>query len=148
MRLFGIVVLLAAAVVSGSGVPGFGVPGFADEPQGGSITVDYSGLPVIAADDAVSNVGKSCTVEFVVKSSRHLEDRGTCFLNSKKDHRELHNFTVVIFSAGMDQFKAKGIADPSQHYLDKKIRVSGRIDERDKQPQIVVESPAQIAVAE
>ncbi len=96
--------------------------------------------------DAVEHAGQECIVEFNVASSRLLEGKGSCFLNSQKDHRENGNFSAVIFRAGLDLFAAKGIADTAQEYLDKKIRVSGRIEERAGQAQIVIEGPTQITV--
>ena len=41
---------------------------------------------------------------------------------------------------------ADGIADPAEEYLGKTIRVSGMVEDRSGQAQIVVESPTQIEV--
>jgi DNA/RNA endonuclease YhcR with UshA esterase domain len=119
----------------------------ADGSARGEVTGDQPSLRVIPADEALAHVGKECTVEFLVASSRMLDGKGACFLNSKKDHRDKGNFTAVIFKAGVDLFNARGIADPAKEYLDKKVRVSGMIEERDGQSQIMVASPSQIAVA-
>lgn len=109
--------------------------------NGDGLTVEQR---VISPDEASANIGKDCTVELVVASSRLLDDKGACFLNSEKDHRDKGNFTVVIFRAALAKFEAKGIANPADEYLEKKIRVSGRIDDRNGAAQIVVENPTQI----
>jgi len=102
---------------------------------------------LIAADDALEHVGEECTVEFVVAGGRKLDDKAVCFLNSRKDHREPGTFTVVIFRDGLARFATDGIDDPAEAFAGQTIRVTGRIDKRNEQAQIVVESPAQIAVA-
>jgi DNA/RNA endonuclease YhcR with UshA esterase domain len=102
----------------------------------------------ISAVDALSHVAEECTVEFVVKATRKLDDKNICFLNSEKNHREPTNFTAVIFSTGLARFTADGIKDPAAAFLEKKVRVSGVIEERSGQAQIVIASPAQIKLVD
>ncbi len=138
MRLFRFLLILAV----GSMLPAPTGSLFAAQ-GGGTTTVER---PVISADETAANIGQECTVEFVVKSSRLFDDKSICFLNSKPDHRDKGNFTAVIFRETLAQFEANSIADPASEFLDKKIRVSGRITERRGEPQIVVEIPTQIVV--
>lgn len=138
MRTFALCFFSVTALI----VPGAAQP-LAAAQAGGTITVER---PVISADEAPANVGKECTVEFVVTSSRMLGGKGPCFLNSKKNHRDLGNFTVVIFQSGLESFAAADIADPASEYLDKKIRVGGAIREREGQAQIVIEAATQLEV--
>jgi DNA/RNA endonuclease YhcR with UshA esterase domain len=120
----------------------------ADEPAGRTATLERPAPTVVAPQEALSHVGEECTVEFVVENGRKLDDKGVCFLNSLKDHREKGNFTAVIFRAGLARFAADGVADPADTFLGKTIRVSGLVAERSGQAQIVVESPTQIEVVE
>jgi DNA/RNA endonuclease YhcR with UshA esterase domain len=105
-------------------------------------------LEVIAAEEALEHVGEEGVVEFTVKAARTLDDKGICFLNSRKNHRESGNFTAVIFRGGLARFAAEGIEDPALEYIELLVRVQGLIEERAGQAQIVVESPTQIEVVE
>ena len=82
----------------------------------------------------------------MVAAARKLPGKDVCFLNSKKDHRDEDNFTVVIFKDGLERLKSDGIENPAEHFLDATIRVRGVIEKRDGRPQIVVEEPGQIVV--
>jgi hypothetical protein len=120
--------------------------GVAEEPARGPATLERPATTTIAAEDAIEHVGEECTVEFVVKGGRKLDDKEICFLNSNRDHRDSDTFTAVIFRAGLARFAADGIANPADEYLDKKLRVSGLVEKRNGQAQIVVESPTQIEI--
>jgi DNA/RNA endonuclease YhcR with UshA esterase domain len=102
----------------------------------------------IAPDEALSHVGKHVTVEFVVKGGRKLDDKEICFLNSRQDYRQPGTFTAVIFRDGLARFAADGVANPGEAFLGKTIRVSGTVEDRSGQAQIVVENPTQIEVVE
>lgn len=103
-------------------------------------------LPTIAATEASAHVGKKARVELVVESARLMADRRACFLNSRKNHRDAENFTVVIFREALARFAEAGIDDPANHFDGRTIRVRGLVAERDDKPQIVVETPDQIEV--
>jgi DNA/RNA endonuclease YhcR with UshA esterase domain len=75
-----------------------------------------------------------------------MADTGRCFLNSRENHRDKDNFTVVIFAPGLAKFAEAGIEDPAAHFKGKTIRVTGRIDLHREQPQIKVTLPEQIEV--
>ncbi len=101
--------------------------------------------PRIELAAARENVGQEVTIEMVVASSRHLESGKFCFLNSKKSHTDKDNFTVSIREAAIEMFAEQGVKDPAARFLKKKIRVSGKVTLYREKPQIVVDSPAQIA---
>ncbi|MCS5616511.1 MAG: hypothetical protein O3C39_04695 [Planctomycetota bacterium] len=103
---------------------------------------------VISAAAAIEHIGEECIVEFTVKAGRKLDDKGICFLNSLRDHRESSNFTAVIFRAGLARFAAEGIENPALEYLELKVRVRGVIEEHAGKAQIVVESPTQIEIVD
>jgi len=102
----------------------------------------------VAAADAADHVGEECVVEMVVRAARALAYKDICFLNSNEDRRDEDNFTVVIFKAGLEEFREAGIENPALHFLDKTIRVKGVVGEHKDRPQIVVTDPAQIEVVE
>jgi DNA/RNA endonuclease YhcR with UshA esterase domain len=118
----------------------------AADPGRGPATLERPAATAIAPEDAREHVGQKCTVEFVVKGGRKLDDKEICFLNSNRDHRESDTFTAVIFRGGLARFAADGIDNPSDAFLGKTIRVSGTVEERSGQAQIVVDSPTQIEV--
>jgi hypothetical protein len=103
-------------------------------------------VEAVTPAEAVAHAGEECTVELVVAAARKLPGKDVCFLNSKKDHRDEDNFTVVIFKDGLERLKGDGIENPAEHFLDAMIRVRGVIEKRDGRPQIVVEEPGQIVV--
>jgi hypothetical protein len=105
-----------------------------------------SEAPTVAVDAAASHAGQLCVVEMTVRSSRQLDDKETCFLNSAKNHRDEGNFTAVIFREGWARFREAGIDRPAEHFLDTEIRVRGVVSMREEQPQIIVSDPAQIEI--
>lgn len=101
--------------------------------------------PITPAEAKAAD-GQEKTVEFTVKSSRFIEERKTCFLNSEKNFRDEGNFTAVIFEAGLAALAADGIDNPAEHFRDKKIRVTGKIELREDRPQIRVTKSSQIEI--
>jgi endonuclease/exonuclease/phosphatase family metal-dependent hydrolase len=99
---------------------------------------------VIPAAEARKYIAQSGTVEFTVVDGTLLGDGRFCFLNSSKDRTVLESFTAVLPADAIKAFAAKGIADPSQHFRGKKIRVTGKIHLRRDACQIIVEKPEQI----
>ena len=76
-----------------------------------------------------------------------MEEAGRCYLNSRKDFRDDENFTVVIFSEGLESFADAGIADPAKQFRGKTIRVTGTVELYKDKPQIKVERADQIELA-
>jgi hypothetical protein len=131
---------LALAVIS------LAAAAFGEDRASGTATPEPPAATVIAPEDALEHLGEECTVEFVVEAARKLDDKEICFLNSMTDHRDSDNFTAVIFRMGLARYAADGIDDPADEFLGKTIRVTGTVEERNEQAQIVVESPTQIEV--
>ena len=105
------------------------------------------GDDAIAPDVATARAGEKATVKFRVESSKLLEgDRPVCFLNSKKNHRDEDNFTVVIFSEALTKFQNAGTKNPAEHFYHRTIQVTGEIGLRQGKPQILVEYPGQIEI--
>ncbi|OHB75563.1 MAG: hypothetical protein A2W31_16950 [Planctomycetes bacterium RBG_16_64_10] len=103
-------------------------------------------IPRIAAAEARAHVSKTCAVELIVRSSRHLAGPRLWILNSCKNYRDPNNLAIVIWEDSRQAFKAHKILDPVQYYRGKKIRVTGRINLYQERPQIEVEKPTQIEI--
>jgi len=52
----------------------------------------------------------------------------------------------VIFEAGLERFRDKGVNDPAAHFAGKRIRVTGTIEDFKGRPQIRADQPRQIEV--
>ena len=104
---------------------------------------------VIKPEEAAANVDKEVIVEYTVKSSRIIDDKNIGFLNSEGDNKNEKNFTAFITPKGMKAFKDdRQISNPGAEYIDKKIRVKGKITLHKSKPEIKVDSPEQIEVVE
>jgi DNA/RNA endonuclease YhcR with UshA esterase domain len=66
------------------------------------------------------------------------------FLNFGANYR--HSFSVVIFTGDMKKFA--DIGEPTEYYLKKNVKVSGIIKIYRGRPEIIVKSPAQLAIIE
>lgn len=102
--------------------------------------------PLVSLAEAGQHVGEEVAIELVVASSRLLTSGKFCFLNSKKNFSDKDNFTVAIRGAALPKFAEKEIADPAQHFLEKTIRVTGKVSLHQDRPQIIVDRPEQIVV--
>jgi hypothetical protein len=103
---------------------------------------------VIPAALAREHVGRECTAEMKVQSSKNAAKRRTYFLDSETDFHNEKNLSVVISYDHADKFREAGIDDPAEHYKGKTIRVTGKVIEEDDQVRIRVEDPKQITVVE
>lgn len=97
-------------------------------------------LPVISWQEADRYVDQDVVVEGRVVRA-HDSGRAT-FLNFTRNWRG--TFTVVIFAGDYDRFPAP----PKDLYLNRTIRVRGRVKLYQGAPEIVVEAPEQIAVVD
>ena len=102
--------------------------------------------PTIAPEQASEHVGKEVTVKFTVESARWLKDRDLCFLNSKADHRDDQNFTVVLRRAALAGVAEKNIDDPAAYFRGKKILARGKIESYRGRPQIAVEQLSHVKI--
>jgi DNA/RNA endonuclease YhcR with UshA esterase domain len=104
-------------------------------------------LPVIAPAEARANVNKVVVVEYTVLSAGFLDDKLICFLNSERENRDDKNFTAFVTPKGMRAFSnERKIENPAASFIDKKIRVTGKVELHKSKPEIRVERPDQIVV--
>jgi hypothetical protein len=109
---------------------------------------DEKATEVVSARDAKNHVGKRCTVEMTVRSSKNAAPRREYYLDSEEDFHDENNFAVVISYDHAGAFEQAGVADPAEHYQGKKIRVTGKVIHELDQIRIRVEDPKQIKVVE
>ena len=93
-------------------------------------------IPAAAAKDHMGETGTVCGK---VAGTRHLENSIT-FLNFEKPYPE-SPFTAIIRAEDRAKF-----SKPEETYKDKEVCVTGKIEEYNKRPQIVLTEPSQIKV--
>ncbi|MBP6059617.1 MAG: hypothetical protein KA522_02475 [Candidatus Saccharicenans sp.] len=93
---------------------------------------------VIPFEKAGDYVGQTITVEGTIVSS-HNSGRA-CFLNFDPDYQ--HYLSLVIFASDFNRFPPL----PEEHYLNKKVRVKGKILLYKGRPEIILSSPDQIKI--
>lgn len=103
-------------------------------------TTRQTGLRVVSWADAASYIGRFVTVEGDVVATHNSGK--VCHLNFHPDYR--HNFSVAIFSQDFAKFPP----NPEQHYLKRRLRVSGLVKEYRGAPEIIASDPAQIEIVE
>ena len=121
---------------------------------GGEKPKKRQGIPDITVEELENNpkryLGKICAVRFKVERTYKFKSKRseTIFLNSKAKEYHRH-FTVVIFSDTVKRFQKMGI-EPEEYYLNKRIRVTGRVELYKKGKyrylEIIVRDPSQIEV--
>jgi DNA/RNA endonuclease YhcR with UshA esterase domain len=97
--------------------------------------------PQLTTADAKSHVGEQATVCGSVKSARWASssNRKPTFLNLDEPYPK-QVFTVVIFEENRGKFTPA----PEDQFKDKRICVTGKIEEFRGTPEIVVTAPSQI----
>ena len=103
---------------------------------------------IVPAEKAREYRDKACTVELVVRSSKHETSRMVFYLDSEEDYRDPKNLAVVISEQDLPKFREAGIEDPSIHYHGKRLRVRGKVVFEDDQYQIHVKDPICIETVE
>jgi hypothetical protein len=110
----------------------------------------YLGLvaqTLLAADTipsarAKEHIGQDGTVCGKVADTRYLESgKRPTFLNFDERYPK-HTFTAVIFGENRAKFGA-----PEKEYLEKDICVTGKIEDYNGKPEIIITEPQQIKVA-
>jgi len=101
---------------------------------------------LVKLDDVREHMGEEVLVEFDVKNSKLLDNKKMCFLNSLKNYRDKKNFTVLIKSDTLELFAKSKVLDPAKHYLGKKIRVRGKVEDHKGKTQIVIKKFDQIRI--
>ena len=90
--------------------------------------------------DASGYYGKHVTVEGRIVASHNSGK--VCLLNFHKDYKRY--LTAVIFSGSFTMFPP----NPEKYYLNKVVRVTGRVKEYKGKPEIILNNPEQITVLE
>jgi DNA/RNA endonuclease YhcR with UshA esterase domain len=88
--------------------------------------------------DAYKYYGQTVTVEGIVVNA--YNSGKACFLNFHPDHWK--HFTAVIFRSDFSKFPD----NPEDFYYDKKVRITGLIEEHQGKPEIILKDPSQIVV--
>ena len=102
----------------------------------------------LSAPEARTRINEQITVEMFVKAAKNCQRCSLVFLDSEEDHHDPTNFAVAVTDTGKARFREAKIDDPAGHFKGKTIRVSGVVTAKDKQPQIEVDDPSQIAAVE
>jgi hypothetical protein len=97
----------------------------------------------IRPEEAGNYYNQQVTVEMTVMSAGKSPTTDLYFLNSKVNYRAEDNFSLTLEKRVLDQFAAKGISG-KDGFVNKKIRVTGKVTKYQNKPQIVVERPDQI----
>jgi len=92
----------------------------------------------ISWEEAANYYGQTVWVRGKVVAANNTGK--VCFLNFHRNWKRY--FTVVIFASSFSRFPEP----PERLYLNKEIRVYGRIREYQGKPEIIVESPDQIEI--
>jgi len=120
-------------------------PAASTKPALGSPSPQAVGPPeVIAPTDVAAHFGRRATVEFDVRNGSVINEGRMGFLNSLEDFRDPKNFTAVLNEAALAAYATAGIADAAKHFRGKRVRVTGTIELRRGQHQILVSEPGQI----
>ena len=107
------------------------------------LTSEKLGYDVVGACLAGKYLGQKLIVEGkIVDTYRDLKSN-TVFLNFEKAYPN-QCFTGVIFSSDLYKF----VQNPEDYYLNKTVRIFGEIKEYKGRPEIILEDPFQIEVAE
>ena len=92
-------------------------------------------IPAAAAKDHIGETGTVCGK---VAGTRYLEQSKITFLNFDKAYPDTP-FTAII----RDEHRGK-FGKPEETYLNKDVCVTGKIEEYNKKPQIVLTDPSQV----
>ncbi len=107
-------------------------------PQPGSAAGGFVPPVSVPISDAANNIGKNIIIEGTITKSHNSGK--VVFLNFK-DGLNLY-LTCVIFASDFAKFPDK----PEEYYLNKKVKVSGRVKEYKGAPEIVLSSQTQISL--
>lgn len=102
----------------------------------------------IAPEKAIDHVGKTVTIEMTVHSGKKVDNSERYFLDSEKDYKSPTNLAVVIPYDSATAFEKAGVKDIMEHYLDKKVRVTGKVIRNADQTRIFVTDPKKLVVIE
>jgi micrococcal nuclease len=99
---------------------------------------DAISIPIISWQSADEYVGKEVVVEGKIIDT--YDSGEAIFLNFDSEH--WHTFTAAIFAGNKNNF----IVDPEKHYLNKEVKIYGKIEEYKGAPEIIIDIPEQIKI--
>lgn len=114
----------------------------------GLATAEDKSTKPIKPEEAAKRVGKTCTVEFDIKSTGKSRTGKVFFLNSSESFRDKDNFTVMLGERAVTAYQAQKIEDLAAHFKGKTIRVTGTVKLYREKPEIVVNDPKQVVIVE
>lgn len=100
----------------------------------------YEPEATISWEDAANWYGKTVTVEGRVV--RTYNSGKAVFLNFAQDWKG--KFTAVIFQRSFADYRSP----PEELFLDRQVRITGKVKKYKGAPEIVIDMPAQIEIAE
>jgi hypothetical protein len=115
---------------------------------GGAFPDDEKPTKVVPAAEAKDHVDERCTVEMTVRSSKAATPRKEYYLDSEEDFHDDKNFAVVISFDHAEAFQKAGVDNPADHYLHKKLCMTGKIIHQNDQIRMRVEDPKHIVVVD
>jgi DNA/RNA endonuclease YhcR with UshA esterase domain len=98
----------------------------------------------VTPEQAAKMVGKTVTVEMVVKSAKRGGGGDVWFLNSRADHKDPKNFVLFVTRAAVEKFEAAKVERPHRHFEGKTVRATGKVGLFRDRPEMRIEDPAQI----
>lgn len=99
---------------------------------------------VIPADKARDHIDKTVTVELTVKSAKNVENREVYYLDSEEDYKAEANLALVISYEAAKDFKKAGVDDVIEYYMNKKIRVTGKVIHQSEQTRMIINHANQV----
>lgn len=105
------------------------------------LTTSHLGVGLVKACQAKNYLGENAIVEGRIVDTYRTSKSDTVFLNFEKVYPN-QCFTGVIFGSDLYKFSEK----PEDYYLNKYIRVAGKIKEYQGRPEIILKDPNQIEV--
>ena len=102
------------------------------------LTAELIGLEIIGACEAKKYLGEEIIIQGEIVDA-YCSKTNTVFLNFEKVYPK-QCFTGVIFNSDQDKF----IKNPEKYYLNKTVRIKGKISDYKGKPQIILKDSEQI----
>ena len=105
------------------------------------LTTNLTGLKIVPACQSMDYLNKKVIIEGYIIDGYRSAKSNVIMLNFEKPYPD-QCFTAIIFNADQDKFVEK----PENYYLNKTVRVEGKIKQYKNRPEIILNSPQQIEV--
>lgn len=145
LRLIPAAILLLSCTLVGAACQSENKPASVAQSGNGSATA-ASCQGAISWQDASKHVGDRATVEGAVVDAKYASSSNgqPTFLNIGKPYPDPAGFTALIWGSNRGQFSKA----PETMYKGKHVCVTGLIETYQGSPEIVVDSPSQIVIAD